>query len=95
MTPSEGLGEGATLRDGGMTEGPIRMCDTWNFSISVWTNRVKMKTVFQDNHSRIFVQFNLPVKPDTKKKALAVGQKKKPQGNFFLAFFTGKVSGVL
>lgn len=36
-----------------------------------------MKTVFQDNHSRIFVQFNLPVKPDTKKKALAVGQKKK------------------
>lgn len=56
-----------------------------------------MKTVFQDNHSRIFVQFNLPVKPDTKKKkALAVGQKKKKkQGNFFLAFFTGKVSGVL
>lgn len=39
-----------------------------------------MKTVFQDNHSRIFVQFNLPVKPDTKKKkALAVGQKKNPK----------------
>lgn len=54
-----------------------------------------MKTVFQDNHSRIFVQFNLPVKPDTKKKSFSSRTKKKPQGNFFLAFFTGKVSGVL
>lgn len=50
-----------------------------------------MKTVFQDNHSRIFVQFNLPVKPDTKKKkALAVGQKKKKTRKFLPCFLHWK-----